>query len=505
MVAAEPSTDKPDPAFADSANVNETVQLLFVVCARDEATTACTELTAELLTDGLRVCSLPEDGGVATVEQLATQHLKVMRQRQPAGPYRVVGAGSAGLVAHEIAFKLLGEDEVVEFLGLIDSRRPKNEPRAMNVESSLCVDYEAYCPQALSIRTHLFAMEHSRDELYREWIGIAGHRLAIETIVTPGVGAASARSVARAIRGARQQAERTQVARFEQSSVLPIQSGKKGSVPVYCVPGAGANVTSFMPLAAALGEEIAVVGLQPRGMEVGQVPHTSVTAAAKAYVQEIMKAERSERYSLVGHSFGGWVVFEMARLLIAAGRHVDSLVLVDTQSPPHDSEPRYYGRIDVLLRLMRTMEQANECSLCLTRADLEQLSYEAQLSTLTDRMKAAGLLPSAARVDAVRSLVRVFSVNVNTPFVAKHRFPGEMLLVQAEEACSRDDLDSDDLDDDRVATAWTQHAAELVRVRSAGNHMTMLKSPNVASLASHIRAYLTRSQVQTAAPDRRWR
>jgi thioesterase domain-containing protein len=346
---------------------------------------------------------------------------------------------------------------------------------------------------------HVFAMEQDRDELYREWIGLAASKLTMEAIVTTGSGESAldvARSVARALR--RGQQTRQLATRLEHSSILPIQIGKRGSVPVYCVPGAGANVTSFIPLAEALGQDTAVTGLQPRGADPSQVPHTSVAAAAKAYVQEIMKAERSEAYSLLGHSFGGWVVFEMARLLMAAGRRVESLVMIDTQ-PPLQTQSRHYGRVDVLVRLIRTMEQANECSFGLTRADLQQLSYEAQLLRLTDRMKAVGLLPAAARVDVVRSLVRVFSVNVNTAYAPKHIFPGEILLVQAEQACSRNDLDPDDVDDDRVAELWMQYTDRLMRLKSAGNHMTMLKSPNVACLADVVRAYLNRTKVSSTS------
>src|SRR4051812_37693170 len=107
---AEPSANKPDVPVGDSAHLNEATRLLFAVYTRDEDATVCIELSAVLLTDGLRLCRLPQEGVADTVEQLAAEHLESIRSVQPSGPYRLVGSGLGGLVAHEIAFRLLGED-----------------------------------------------------------------------------------------------------------------------------------------------------------------------------------------------------------------------------------------------------------------------------------------------------------------------------------------------------------------------------------------------------------
>ncbi|MGO4778454.1 thioesterase domain-containing protein, partial [Lysobacter sp. 2RAB21] len=45
---------------------------------------------------------------------------------QPSGPYRLAGWSGGGHLAYEMAQQLLGEDESVEFLGMIDSGRPGN-------------------------------------------------------------------------------------------------------------------------------------------------------------------------------------------------------------------------------------------------------------------------------------------------------------------------------------------------------------------------------------------
>src|SRR5690606_24429099 len=47
--------------------------------------------------------------------------VRMIRAVQPHGPYRLAGWSLGGTLAYEIAAQLIGEDETVEFLGLLDS------------------------------------------------------------------------------------------------------------------------------------------------------------------------------------------------------------------------------------------------------------------------------------------------------------------------------------------------------------------------------------------------
>jgi thioesterase domain-containing protein len=55
------------------------------------------------------------------VEEMAACYLREIREVQPHGPYRLGGWSSGGLIAYEIANQLIGADEPVEFLGLMDT------------------------------------------------------------------------------------------------------------------------------------------------------------------------------------------------------------------------------------------------------------------------------------------------------------------------------------------------------------------------------------------------
>ena len=60
-----------------------------------------------------------------TMEGLAARMVGLIRGLQPHGPYRIAGWSFGGVLAYEVAMQLLGLDEPVAFLGLIDSYVPR--------------------------------------------------------------------------------------------------------------------------------------------------------------------------------------------------------------------------------------------------------------------------------------------------------------------------------------------------------------------------------------------
>ncbi|MGH7617064.1 MAG: alpha/beta fold hydrolase, partial [Gemmatimonadaceae bacterium] len=106
-----------------------------------------------------------------------------------------------------------------------------------------------------------------------------------------------------------------------------IRSGHRGGGAVFCLPGAGASVTAFAEFAAWIEPSLAVYGMQPRGIDGVHPPHPSAKAAADAYLPVILKTQRNGPVHLIGHSFGGWIAFEIATRLHRASCEVGSLTV----------------------------------------------------------------------------------------------------------------------------------------------------------------------------------
>jgi amino acid adenylation domain-containing protein len=122
-------------------------------------------------------------------------------------------------------------------------------------------------------------------------------------------------------------------------SLVPIKPhGTK--TPLYIVHGAGFNVLIFKALSQYLDTDQPVYALQAKGLNGIDEPSDSVEAMAAHYVAAILAANPEGPYALAGYSFGGFVAFEMARQLTAAGKEVKFLGMFDTyaeESDYHDS------------------------------------------------------------------------------------------------------------------------------------------------------------------------
>jgi amino acid adenylation domain-containing protein len=72
---------------------------------------------------------LGEAGRLTTVAAMAAYHIETIRERQPHGPYHIMGFCAAGLVAYEVARQLLVSGDEVRLLALIDTYGPRKSRR----------------------------------------------------------------------------------------------------------------------------------------------------------------------------------------------------------------------------------------------------------------------------------------------------------------------------------------------------------------------------------------
>ncbi|MGL5835303.1 MAG: non-ribosomal peptide synthetase, partial [Waterburya sp.] len=103
--------------------------------------------------------------------------------------------------------------------------------------------------------------------------------------------------------------------------------------PFFCIHPVGGNVLTYYALAEAMGTDRPFYGLQSRGLDGKQAPSTSIEAMAVDYLQEIKSIQPQGPYYLGGHSFGGFVAYEIALQLEKNGEQVAVLALLDCLGP----------------------------------------------------------------------------------------------------------------------------------------------------------------------------
>ena len=136
--------------------------------------------------------------------------------------------------------------------------------------------------------------------------------------------------------------------------LVPLHSGTPGpGAPLYIVAGMFGNVMNLRHMAALLGKERPVFGLQARGLVGDEAPHERIEEAAADYIAELRREQPEGPYHLAGFSGGGITAYEIAQQLSAAGQEVGSLILLDTPLPVRPSLSRFDKALIKLHELRR--------------------------------------------------------------------------------------------------------------------------------------------------------
>ncbi len=135
-------------------------------------------------------------------------------------------------------------------------------------------------------------------------------------------------------------------------SLGPLVTIQRGGsrAPLFCA--ANANAFLFASLARRLGPEQPVYGLHPQGLVPEDAPASAfdIGALAAEYLSRVRELQPHGPYHLMGACSSGYIVWEMARRLRAAGEEVATLVLFDTPGPF-----RSLDRLDAVSRRVRRM------------------------------------------------------------------------------------------------------------------------------------------------------
>jgi amino acid adenylation domain-containing protein len=270
------------------------------------------------------------------------------------------------------------------------------------------------------------------------------------------------------------------------SPLVKIQPGGSKR-PFFCVPGSGGNVIYFYHLARHLGSDQPFYGLQARGLDGEQMPHTQVEDMAAYYIEALQTVQPQGPYFLGGHSFGSFVAFEMALQLLHQGQEVALLAILDTDAPlptnqsvevEHDDDAR------LLTDVAMTIEQLVGKNLSVSYEDLQPLAPNEQLNYLLERLKTVNFFPPEAKLSQLRGLVQVFKANHQTHYVPQEVYPNQITVFPASEEF-RDD----------PAIGWDNVSSEPVETYSVpGDHITMMTEPHVRVLAEKLKACLDKAQ-----------
>jgi arthrofactin-type cyclic lipopeptide synthetase C len=249
------------------------------------------------------------------------------------------------------------------------------------------------------------------------------------------------------------------------------------------VPGAGDSVTGFIHLTEALGPEWPIFGLQPRGLDGSGVPHSQVEAAARCYLQAVEQLYPQGPVHLIGHSFGGWVAHAMAAQLQATGREVASLTLIDSEAPGgNGTAGKPYTTTAALERLIETLQLSSGKSLGIDPLAFAEADNTTQMRLLHEGMVRAGVLSARSSAQAMHGPVRTFATALRTVYQPQLAYSGAVRLALVDDPTL--DAWGNQREQAAMVEGWQRQVTDLVVWYGPGNHFTILKAPNVFSLAA---------------------
>ncbi|WP_408646897.1 alpha/beta fold hydrolase [Xenorhabdus lircayensis] len=255
--------------------------------------------------------------------------------------------------------------------------------------------------------------------------------------------------------------------------LVALQSGSQTHSPLFCMPGAGASASSLLELALSFPSSLPVYVLQSRGLTNPQLPpYVSVEEAARDYLKTIRQTQPKGPYHLLGHSFGGWIAFEIALQLQAQGEQVADLILIDTEAPtPQGCKPESFNRIGTLMELINIYNMMLRQPLPLTQQDFEGQDHSEQLQYLHQALVSSRLFTANSPISLLQGIVQVMHANLNTCYTPRTNYDGRVHLINAKE---------ENIDEAQAhARQWKTYVTELSMMRVSGNHITMLSIPNV--------------------------
>ncbi|NUL36777.1 amino acid adenylation domain-containing protein [Kosakonia sacchari] len=479
-----------------------------------------------------------------SLEALAACHVEAIRRVQPHGPYHLAGWSLGGVISYEIAVQLQRSGEEIAFIGMIDSYHPAahqtrgfsasseralrddiivnflslhvpeserktltqlQSPIDMQAVFDLCsehnwlpkdIRYEdlllrmetvlylrplglRYQPTPADLTINLYtANPDESDDIWRGWHGTVSSDSSLHIVGGTHLSIMQPPFLAQLAR----QMTADLLPRSSSHPVVVMQEGADCEMPLFCIPGAGASAFSFLELVGLLPAKLPVYALQARGLtDVKTMPHLSIEETARDYICAMRERQPFGPYHLIGHSFGGWIAFEIALQLQAQGETVASLIIIDSRSPGIKPPVSHLGAVMKLISIYNLMLNRE---LPITEDALLGMEPHQRLICLHQLLIEAGVYTRNTPLSLLAGVFHVLYANLNTSYIPRERYLGVLHSINAQEA--------NGAEREQREAVWREYATQFTTLLSPGNHMTMLTAAYAGVLADHIMTVMSK-------------
>jgi amino acid adenylation domain-containing protein len=270
------------------------------------------------------------------------------------------------------------------------------------------------------------------------------------------------------------------------TSLVPIQV-KGTQPPLFCIHPSGGQVMVYQHLAAFLGSDRPVLGLQSRALDDSVQEHNSIDHMAIEYAKVIRQHQPNDPYYLIGWSMGGVLAVSVAKELEQQGQKVAFVGLVDAFLIPEDA-PTFErdpfqelalmfggGFVDAFMALDTMEKQA-------LRDELISLPAVERLWRMMVWGQERNLLSTDISVNILQQQINL--TEIHEQLLRVHRAP--QIQAQLHVWWALDELEAG-----LSRTDWSKYttSASYTEILD-GSHFTVMRPPYIKTLAQRLQQIL---------------
>lgn len=222
---------------------------------------------------------------------------------------------------------------------------------------------------------------------------------------------------------------RNKVAATSTSCIVPLKTDGD-ELPLFIIHGVGGNIINFYGLAMRIDSCQPVYGIQAQSLLHGEPGLLRLEDMAAHYIHEIRKVQPHGPYRLLGYSFGGTVVLEMAHQLRAAGEPVAPLGMLDARSSHY--EDGFKRQMPVQEKVSRRVNRF--------RGNTGRLSLRNRIAYIYDKIRTRSMrfgcaLAASLNMKQVPSFMKS-PYDINYVAIKRYKprpYDGKMVLFRASE------------------------------------------------------------------------
>ncbi|MBX2846050.1 MAG: hypothetical protein KTR13_07530 [Saprospiraceae bacterium] len=248
------------------------------------------------------------------------------------------------------------------------------------------------------------------------------------------------------------------------ASLVPLKINGSAH-PLYCIHAGGAHVFMYNTFSNLMPENQPVYGIQPKGLDGLEDPHTSIEEMASDYIAEMRSVQTEGQLHLLAYCFSTAVVLEIARQEITNNQPHPLIFIVDSGANPwylkqrNDKKEKFKQVVHAV-----TSGSFNQ----LSRMIGKRLSPKAVPAN--DEFQDEEGIPEALK----QALVHSYQTYHWTPI------EGKVILIRSSEFSNRSDKNYH-------LEAWNELAQGGCEVFVVdGKHKTLFEPPNVVGLAQQV-------------------